>query len=84
MNKFPKGKQPYHVWRPYITVGYRGEVGGMNFSNCTNSLYTYIHNESANVVSHLVPSLYFTAQLVMIVVGLGDHAVFQSWQSVAF
>lgn len=84
LNKFPKGKQPYHVWRPFIRVGYRGKVSGMDFDECTKSFYAYIHNESANVITHFVPSLYFTAQFIMILAGLGEHAIFKSWQSVAF
>lgn len=77
----PKSKQPFFVKRPFITFNYR--AGNLSFNQCTESLYAYLHNESANVFTHLLPSIYFTAQLVMVVGGFGYFAQFKSWESVA-
>ena len=84
LKAIPKKLRPYFVDRAFITIGYRGALGGMTFEQCTESLLGYLHNESANVFSSLLPGLYFTAQLVLILLGTSNPDVLQTWQSVAF
>ena len=71
----PKDR-PFFVRRDYIEHGYRAGHGtGMSFKQCTESLFGYIHNESMNIYSHLVPALYFTVHMLINIAGMGDYSV---------
>lgn len=73
--------RPFFVRRCYIEHGYRADGFGMTFKQCTQSLYSYIHNESMNVVTHLLPAVYFTVHIVLDVAGASHYEVLHTWQS---
>lgn len=50
-------------WDPYISHGYRTQLN--SFKECFRSLF-YLHNESVNIWSHILPGLYFLALLLAI------------------
>ena len=54
---------PYFLYREYIAYGYRAHPN-MNAMMCTKSMFT-CHCETTNIWTHLLPALYFLAQLIL-------------------
>lgn len=75
LDAIEKKKQPFFLRRNYIEFGYRADLKrkGMTFKQCTESLFSYLHNESGNVFSALVPAIYFTLQMVQGLLGQGEY-----------
>ena len=63
--------------RPHIEIGYRI---GQPVHTAAKSFF-YFHNETMNVLSHLLPALYFTYQLFCIIQGTGCYSEFKSVES---
>ena len=56
----------------------------MTFRQCSESLFGYLHNESGNVFSALIPALYFTWQLMLGLLSQGEHKSLQTQLSQVF
>jgi adiponectin receptor len=74
-----KQSKLFFVKRDHIKYHYRAHPQ-MTASMCLQSLFT-LHNETMNVLSHLIPGLYFLAHLVCIVSKSHCYSVFKLPQS---
>ncbi|KAF7181249.1 hypothetical protein CNMCM7691_000467 [Aspergillus felis] len=67
----PKKERVFHAsqipawmqWDPYILRGYRAQLD--SYEQCFWSLF-YLHNESVNTWSHMIPGMYFLTLLLAI------------------
>ena len=63
---------------PYITVGYRL---GQPVSQCFTQTMLILHNEAANVYSHLLPVGYWIYKLYQVVTWTGPFSVLRDTES---
>jgi len=79
LDELTAAKKLFFIPKLFITEGYRANEN-FTFCKCSKTLFM-VHNETANIWSHLLPGFYFCVELILCATKQSVYREMQHWES---